>query len=173
MACVPCVKHVDFKVVQVVLSSRSGQWRQPDMTYCIMCRWRRLTNFVKFQNEQGYFMGPSHWQVHCRASHQLSCPDMRPKIPVAQHARDSAASCVAASRGQHARHPHARGGIAAEPTHQRAAAWSLQGGCNSATCASARRIWRASLRRSAWRCLLRLPADTHKTDAATASTALL
>lgn len=44
-----------------------------------MCRWRRLTNFVKFQNEQGYFMGPSHWQVHGRSNRQLSCHDMQPK----------------------------------------------------------------------------------------------
>ena len=41
----------------------SARHRHADKTPCIMCRWRRLTNFVKFQNEQGYFMGPSHWQV--------------------------------------------------------------------------------------------------------------
>ncbi len=26
-------------------------------------RWRRMTNLARYGNEQGYFMGPCHWQV--------------------------------------------------------------------------------------------------------------
>lgn len=89
---------------------------------CRTYRWRRLSNLTKYHNEQGFFMGPAHWQVCPTMSfdaqiatravahpHVLLYAAMRFQIP-SRRQKDFQQPLMlpfAAASGQHARRPGA------------------------------------------------------------------